>query len=405
LTDFRSHIAHAAPVLRAACAAVLVSLATSSCAPPIGDPVPGAAIQFQAVRALPDYGAVDVRPIDPAALAALQRTKPELAEWREVFAIYAGDTTGLPMFGEYSVVHDTLRFTPRFPPAEGTTYIARYNADALYRRIGRTAGPYGGAHATWQLLADTTGAITAVIAIYPSADVLPMNLLRMYVHFSGPMAEGESFHRIRLYADNDSLIRDPFFTAGESVELWDRPNRNRLTLLFDPGRIKRDLRPHEEAGLPLREGHSYRLVIDSGWTSDGMPLARPFEKRFRVGPMDRTLPRVRDWDLSPPRAASREPLALGFPEPLDHALLQRMITVHRRSGERVRGTVRIGENETRWWFLPEEAWAADSHYVEVDTELEDLAGNNLRKLFDVAPGDTGAIGVTTRVVRIAFIVK
>jgi hypothetical protein len=38
----------------------------------------------------------------------------------------------------------------------------------------------------------------------------------------------------------------------------------------------------------------------------------------------------------------------------------------------------------------------------VDTELEDLAGNNLRKLFDVAPGDAGATGVSAAVVRIPF---
>jgi len=38
----------------------------------------------------------------------------------------------------------------------------------------------------------------------------------------------------------------------------------------------------------------------------------------------------------------------------------------------------------------------------VDTELEDLAGNNLKKLFDVAPDDAAATGVSASVVRVAF---
>jgi hypothetical protein len=80
-----------------------------------------------------------------------------------------------------------------------------------------------------------------------------------------------------------------------------------------------------------------------------------------------------------------------------------MITVHGTNGESVAGEIRVTGREREWQFTPRGTWAADSHYVEVDSDLEDLAGNSLRKLFDVAPGDTGATGVTTSTVRIAFV--
>ena len=39
----------------------------------------------------------------------------------------------------------------------------------------------------------------------------------------------------------------------------------RLTLLLDPGRIKRGVRPLEEIGGALQVGRTYTLVIDDAW--------------------------------------------------------------------------------------------------------------------------------------------
>jgi len=224
----------------------------------------------------------------------------------------------------------------------------------------------------------------------------------MYVEFSAPMSSGRSYEFVKLYDERDSLVKDPFFTAGDAVELWD-PDHTRLTILFDPGRIKRDLKPHEELGLPLREGKRYRLVIDSAWRdARGLPLARSYLKRFRIGAQDRGLIRTVDWRVMAPRADTRDSLVVTFPEPLDRALLMRLITVRDSSGTPVNGTVAVSEFETRWAFAPRDPWRRVQHVLSVDTELEDLAGNNLRKLFDVAPGDTAAAGVNADLVRLPF---
>ena len=54
-------------------------------------------------------------------------------------------------------------------------------------------------------------------------------------------------------------------------ELWDREGQ-RLTVLFDPGRIKRGVLPRDEVGSALFEGSAYTLVIDSKWhDANGAP--------------------------------------------------------------------------------------------------------------------------------------
>jgi len=53
------------------------------------------------------------------------------------------------------------------------------------------------------------------------------------------------------------------------------------------------------------------------------------------------------------------------------------------------GNVSISEMETRWEFVPEQPWQSGDYRIEVDTALEDLAGNKLNRVFDVdtAAGD------------------
>jgi hypothetical protein len=92
---------------------------------------------------------------------------------------------------------------------------------------------------------------------------------------------------------------------------------------------------------------------------------------------------------------------LSFPEPLDHALLGRLLSVRSSDGRELRGATEISPGERRWQFTPVAPWPGGEHYIEVDTDLEDLAGNSIRKLFDVAPGDT-ASRVTARTVRLVF---
>src|SRR5262249_26251243 len=206
---------------------------------------------------------------------------------------------------------------------------------------------------------------TVVSHVYPSASVLPENQLKFYVHFSGPMSRGEIYSHIHLREESGREVELRFLQINE--ELWD-PDLTRLTLFIDPGRIKRGVRRLEEVGPALVDGRRYTLVIDPGWLdAGGQPLGKPFEKKFLVGPPDRTPPDPKAWRLQAPRRGTREAVRLAFPDPMDHALALRMIQVVDATGHAVDGTADMGEEERLWFFTSAKPWPAGAYQLVVAT--------------------------------------
>jgi hypothetical protein len=280
------------------------------------------------------------------------------------------DQPGVPLLaGSYKMDTGVMVFTPRFPLTPGVTYRVRY-------KLANES-----AEKTFTIPKPVVESTTVVERVFPSVSTLPENQLKLYIHFSAAMSKGEAFKRIRLVEDGGSDVKLPFLELDE--ELWDREFK-RLTVLFDPGRIKRDLVPNREVGPPLKEGHKYTLVIDKSWIdAKGAPLKAEYRKEFSVGPPDRTPLDTNTWQVTPPSAASSDPVVLDFPEPIDAALLQRFIDVVNQKGDLVEGKVTVDRDEMRWSFTPDQAWAAGSYKLEIVSTLEDLAGNKVGKAFDV----------------------
>ncbi len=99
--------------------------------------------------------------------------------------------------------------------------------------------------------------------------------------------------------------------------------------------------------------------------------------------MDETPLDTASWMIEPPSAGSVEPLVVTFPEPLDHGLLLRALGVSRPDGESVEGRIEVAGDETRWLFAPDEPWRAGTYRLDALSVLEDLAGNQIGKLFEV----------------------
>jgi hypothetical protein len=276
-----------------------------------------------------------------------------------------------PLLGRQSRDGDTLSFEPRFPLQPGLRYRAVY----------RAAGSAAPLVLSFAIPRATQAAASVLEHVYPSAELLPENLLKLYLHFSAPMSRGEAYARIRLLDEAGRAVELAFLEIDQ--ELWDHAGR-RLTILFDPGRVKRELLPNEEAGSPLREGRRYTLVVERGWPdAAGNPLAAEARKTFRVGPPDHDSPRLRDWRITPPRSGTRDALLVAFPEPLDRGLLERVLLVLDAGGTPLAGEVEVREQETRWLFTPRAPWRKGDHSLRVDTILEDLAGNSIGRPFEV----------------------
>jgi hypothetical protein len=288
--------------------------------------------------------------------------------WAEVFAVYAGSGNVPPMVGSYAVEDGALVFRPAFPPAAGVRYRAVFRAPGSSAVERAFDGP-----------AKQTTPAARVERVYPSGDLLPCNLLRLYVYFSAPMSQGEAGRRMRLL-DAQGKEVPQVFLPGE--ELWD-PQYRRLTVTFDPGRIKRGLTSNVAMGPPIVEERRYTLVIDREWPdARDVPMVEGFRKAFRGGPVERVKPDPAQWRVTPPAAGSSAALVVAFPRSMNYVLLQRMIEVV-RDGRQVAGAVTVDRAETRWLFTPHEAWKAGEYRLSINTGLEDLAGNSIAQAFDI----------------------
>lgn len=48
----------------------------------------------------------------------------------------------------------------------------------------------------------------------------------------------------------------------------------------------------------------------------------------------------------------------------------------------ISGQVLLKNNERIWCFIPDNRWAPGQYKIKIESRLEDLAGNNLNRLFD-----------------------
>lgn len=317
--------------------------------------------------------------------------KPPANGWLSVLAIYAGEGDVPPVLGRHQVENGSLVFRPQFPLAPGVRYRAVFRPPDGRAAIERTFdGP-----------SRSTTPSTRIDRVYPSADVLPSNLLRFFVYFSAPMTQGEAGHRMHLLDAKGQEIMGTFL-PGE--ELWD-PGFQRLTMTLDPGRIKRGLTSNRALGPPITEGLRYTLVIDKEWPdARNVPLVEGFRKPFRGASALRTAPDPKQWAIIPPQAGTAGPLRVTFPTPMNYVLLQRMLQVVRESVA-VEGTISVEHQETAWTFTPRRPWAIGNYAVMVDTGIEDLAGNHIGQPFDIEVFDRVTEHLEKATISLPFTVR
>jgi hypothetical protein len=270
--------------------------------------------------------------------------------------------------GSWELSGEVARFTPRFAAVPGTEYAVvgrRDDGHEAWRELTRVSVP------------DANGVpVTVVESIDPGIQWVPANLLRFSVTFSSAMDEGSAAGHIHLLDETGTVM--PGTLLEMPPELWDR-SRRRLTVLVEPGRIKRGLQPHVQAGAPLREGSTVTLVVDSGLRdAEGSHLLAGASRTYRVRAPLRSRVDPSLWDVRWPET-DNSPLVVRFDRPLDRALVRRFLRVTDRDGRSVPGHSSLDRDALVWVFTP--AVGGDLK-LSVDTRLEDLAGNSVRRVFD-----------------------
>ncbi len=333
---------------------------------------------------------ITVTGLDPYILEKADEEDLDKESWSSIFRIYEGQNApdkvlGLPsMIGIYEISQKGIVFIPGFPLTEGRSYYAIFNLPLFYSILNQNIPD----PKLLKLLEKTHLVAfsydlpnTTVVEIFPTSDTLPMNQLKFYVHFSSSMKSGDAYKHVHLineqgFEEDASILEIP-------QELWNR-DRTRLTLLLDPGRIKRDLAPNLQMSAPLKQSEKYTLQIDSLWKDkNGKYLTSVFSKEFFVVSADRSSPDPNNWKIIIPASNARDKLQIHFSEPMDHALLQRMIKIIDKENITILGEISIIDKERKWYFTPDHNWNKGDYFIIVDVNLEDLAGNNLRRVFDV----------------------
>jgi hypothetical protein len=342
---------------------------------------------------------VEVTGLPREALDAVRNAALTPDQWSALLRVAVTDDAP-GMLGAYSVADDALRFTPAYPLDPGRQYRVRFDPARL---------PGGGGSETPALVvavgqpAQHTVPSTMVARVYPTSDVVPENLLRMYIEFSGPMGRRSGIEYLKIVDDRGQEIPGAFLPLD--YEFWSA-DHTRFTAFFDPGRVKGGILPNQQMGRALQAGRSVTLVVSREWHDQyGLPLKEDFRRVLRVSPAATKPLDPSSWRIQPPRAAGgRDPVLVSFPEPLDHSLMMRALGVI-RDGASVEGDIAVDQAETRWAFTPREPWRAGTYDLLALDILEDVAGNQIGRAFEVDNFDTVDKSPNPRRIMIPFTVK
>ena len=347
---------------------------------------------------------VEITGLDKPPLTALADAKLSAGEWGKVVRFVVDGTPEEvakrpAVAGVWSAAGGVLKFEPQFPLVPGVKYRVFCDLGAVPRT--RLKGEAFSLPVS--IPKPPAGPRVGVTAVYPSANRLPENTLRLYIHFSGPVARGDVYRHLHLVRDDGTVVNKPFLEIDQ--ELWSEDGL-RLTVLFDPGRVKRGLAPREEHGPILEEGRRFTFAIDANWSDlDGRPLLATHKKTFQVLAPDDEPVWPQDWAIVAPRRGSDAPLMVRLAKPLDRALLGRMMWVVDAAGRKVDGVFTVGGGERVVSFAPEKPWVKGDYKLVVEARLEDVCGNRVGEPFELDVLKPIPLRPFTRVAERPFAVK
>ena len=332
----------------------------------------------------------DVRALDRAALSR--------EAWSAVLKVavaHEGKAAAVPVSGTYTLTSGAVRFTPILPFEGGREYLVVFDPAAA------PAGTLSETLAVSRTVATPAAPRAApvqVTDIYPGGPVVPANLLRMYVEFSGPMGTLTGQDYVRIVDGKGNDIEGAMLPLD--TDLWNG-DRTRFTILFDPGRVKRGILPNRAMGRPLRPGSTFTMLVSRDWPdAHGQPLSVAFRKTYQIGPANERALSAKSWRIASPTPGSRDAVRITFPAPLDRGLVQRALTVVRldAAGDRaVAGDVSVEPGETAWRFVPGEPWRAADYVISVPAGARRFERQPDRYTFETSGADDDTQRPPTRV--------
>ncbi|MEQ6124024.1 hypothetical protein AAON49_07495 [Pseudotenacibaculum sp. MALMAid0570] len=286
----------------------------------------------------------------------------------EYKVIIEGENNQHPVLGEYKKSGDYIEFIPTFPFTAEQVYEVTKNGEDYFSFL------------PMQSTQTVDYKSTELLKIYPEVDTVPENLLKMYFTFSHSIDASQNIlDHIVVYDTETKETRDIFLRLEN--ELWNK-DRTEVTLWLDPGRIKKDLIPNKEHGSPLIKWRTYEIVVVENLRDINGKRIIGKRKEFTVGNRDESKPNIQKWEITKPARDTKESIGFMFHESLDMKLFIETVRVYDSNSKVIKGEFFLSKNAKSALFIPENFWAEGKYTIEVESRLEDLAGNNLNRLFD-----------------------
>jgi hypothetical protein len=323
-------------------------------------------------------GRCEVMALNGAAEARLEAHahKPEA-----VFQV-AMHGSQTPLFGRYEIKPSRWLFHPTAPLVAGQKYTLRMG-DMVYL------------HEEPSVIVSAPKLVRAM----PETGVVPANHLKFYLRFDQPMTQGDVWKHITLHEEPSGAEVSGAF---REVELWD-PQGEVLTIWLHPGRQKTGVNLNEDEGAVLHEGHEYSLRVDREWTSlQGKPLEQKWEHRFRAGPPDHQQPDPKKWRVTLKPSGE---LNVSFDELMDFSAAakntQDRLWLSDSTGQVLPITLQADNHGATARFDLAHYPSGKTLLLNVNSDLEDLAGNSIARPFEQAADQ--APKPTSRVIQVAVV--
>ena len=206
----------------------------------------------------------------------------------------------------------------------------------------------------------------SVTSIEPTAPVLPSNTLRFYITFDRPARGLVHQSGIKLLDSNKRPVENAFMDFGQ--ELWS-PDGKRLTVLFDPGKMKRGVEAPRSELSPLKENENYEITFGT------------FQHAFRVGPPIREKLDPASWTIPTAEAPART-VDVKFDRVMDAALLADQLQVQDDEGRPVVVVVQVIDGGLGVRLKPSRPFKKGKYRISISPILEDVAGNRINEALD-----------------------
>ena len=324
-----------------------------------------------------NFGEIYLAGLDKTTVEFLVSKNLSSVEWSSFFRVSI-DGSERPILGKYEVQEEELVFKPRFLPDPNVSYVAVFSPKELQGIVRRPVS-----------LKDLNKKIrfkpynlgrTKIQAIYPLAEILPSNVLRIYLEFTQPMGLENPYHFLSIEDLNGKSVEEPFVEV--ETGLWN-PDRTRLTLLLHPGRIKRGVGPNVTKGEIFEMSNTYYLKISKEWMdAQGIPLGSDVEKRIEINEPLRSKLSMEEWEVKIPTLGTSEPAKIHVDRLLDYFLVKRLISFHDEDANIIIGEVVFDASKMEIIFVPETIWQNKNYYIMVNNRLEDVSGNTPLNAFD-----------------------